>query len=79
VVESLFILTNPSLTFAHLPKLTFIGDRIFICVNNADFVIPSGPPDAPTGGLVVTGSFKNTESCLYQHGAVDCSSFVTCP
>jgi hypothetical protein len=79
VVKSLVILDNPFLTFTHLPKLTFIGDAIFICANNADFVIPSGPPDAPAGGLVVTGSLKNTDNCFYQQGAVDCSSFVTCP
>jgi hypothetical protein len=78
LVGSLTIYVNPSLTHASLPKLTYIASIIFICQNNADFVIPSGPPDAPTGGLVVTGPLKNTESCYFQQGADTCTT-VTCP
>jgi hypothetical protein len=75
----LYIFDNPSLTFAHLPKLTFIEFSIGICQNNAAFRIPSGPPDAPTGGLVVTGQYKGTPSCRLQDGASPCASRTTCP
>jgi hypothetical protein len=69
---------SPSLTFVSLSKLTFIGVQILICLNNAAFTIPSGPPNAPTGGLVVTGSLKGTKNCYLQQGSGTCS-LVTCP
>jgi hypothetical protein len=79
VVGDLQIFSNPSLTFVHLPKLTFIGSRISLCANNALFRIPSGPPDAPTSGLVVGGSYKGTNSCQLQGGSGTCNLTVTCP
>jgi hypothetical protein len=78
VVEYFQILNNPSLTFTHLPRLTFIGGFIAICLNSPAFLIPSGPPNAPTGGLVVTGQFKGQPQCHYQQGSNVCSSLVTC-
>jgi hypothetical protein len=77
-VASLDIRTNPSLTFAHLPKLTFIGGQLSICANNAAFIIPSGPPNAPTGGFVVTGPSKGQPNCNLQQGNMTCSA-VICP
>jgi hypothetical protein len=61
----------------HLPLLTYIDEIINICQNNADLVVPSGPPNAPTGGLVVSGQFKRTQVCFFQVDGV-CSS-VICP
>jgi hypothetical protein len=76
----LSIQSHPFLTLVHLPKLTFIGDRLFFCENNAAFRIPSGPPDAPTGGLVVTSSHKNQAQCYVQQGSDFCNgAYVTCP
>jgi hypothetical protein len=77
VVGYLSIRFNPSLTFASLPKLTYISQNIYICKNNAAFRIPSGPPDAPTGGLTSAG-LKGTTLCYFQQGASTCST-VTCP
>jgi hypothetical protein len=79
VTGYLSIVSNPSLTLAHLPKLTFIGDRIFFLENNAAFRIPSGPPDAPTGGLVVTGSLKGTNNCHLNQGSTTGGPYETCP
>jgi hypothetical protein len=78
VVVFLQIYSSPSLTFASLPKLTFIGTSIGICQNNAAFRVPSGPPDAPTGGLTSAGR-KGQNACSFQHGASTCSESDTCP
>jgi hypothetical protein len=78
VVRDLRIQTNAALTFAHLPKLTFIGGWVRICSNNAAFLIPSNPPNAPAGGLVVTGGSKGQSNCYLQQGSSTCS-FVICP
>jgi hypothetical protein len=79
VVRSLNIYSNPFLTFANLPQLTFIGATLGFCQNNAVFRIPSGPPNAPTGGLVVTGSYKGQPwSCWYQQGSGACTG-AYCP
>jgi hypothetical protein len=78
VIGYLAIQFNPSLTFTHLPKLTHIGDRLFICQNSASFTIPSVPPNVPTGGLVVTGSNKSQPSCYYQQGSGLCV-YINCP
>jgi hypothetical protein len=78
VIATLRINQNPSLTLAQLPVLTFLGDRISICVNNAAFLIPSSPPNAPTGGLVVTGSNKGTSNCVLSQGSAICTS-TRCP
>jgi hypothetical protein len=78
VVGFLTIHSNPSLTFIHLPKLTFIGDRLFFCDNNAAFLIPSGPPDAPVGGFAVTGFWKGTKNCFFQQGNATCT-YMNCP
>jgi hypothetical protein len=77
VAGELHIRSNPSLTFAHLPKLTFIGWTIHICQNNGAFLIPSGPPDAPAGGLT-SNQYKYYPHCDFQQGAGTCSR-VTCP
>jgi hypothetical protein len=81
LVLNLQIRTNPSLTFASLPNLTFIGGGIYICSNNALFTIPSGPPNAPTGGFVVTGSSKGQNTCHLKQGTNTCSpvNYNTCP
>jgi hypothetical protein len=80
VVGNLDIRSDISLTFVHLPKLTFIGGQILFCANNADFLIPSGPPHAPTGGFVVTGPLKGTDSCVLQQGSGSCEeNIATCP
>jgi hypothetical protein len=78
VIEILSIRFNPSLTLASFPQLTFIGEKIHICANNAAFRIPNGPPDAPTGGLVITGPSKGTINCSLQEGNATCIS-VICP
>jgi hypothetical protein len=79
VVGGFDISYNAALTFAHLPKLTYIGTTIGICSNNAAFLIPSGPPDAPTGGLVVSGTNKGQKICHYQQGSGPCGGVETCP
>jgi hypothetical protein len=79
VISWLAIYSNPSLTLLSLPKLTHIGDHIRFCINNAVFTIPSGPPNAPTGGLVVINSQKGNEKCFLQQGAAACGPPVTCP
>jgi hypothetical protein len=78
VVGFLSIRFNPALTYASLPKLTHISEAILFCQNHADFRIPSGPPDAPTGGLVVTGQLKGANSCFFQQGAGTCAPSI-CP
>jgi hypothetical protein len=78
VLGILYIDENPSLTFVHLPKLTFIGNFIRICQNNAVFRIPTGPPNAPSNGLVVTGTNKGKVACFLQQGNATCTT-VTCP
>jgi hypothetical protein len=77
VAGFLAILGNPSLTFASLPNLTLIELNIAICANNDAFRIPSGPPDAPNGGLTSAGA-KDQPECYFQQGNGTCS-FVTCP
>jgi hypothetical protein len=79
VIGFLSIQSNPLLTFAHLPRLTLITDRIFFCQNHASFVVPFQPPDAPVGGLVVTGSRKGTGNCRILPGSTACSTLTTCP
>jgi hypothetical protein len=77
-IKGTFVLRfNPLLTLLHLPMLTFISEYMNICMNNAVFVIPTGLPNAPIGGLVVTGSYKGTYNCKFQSGTV-CST-VKCP
>jgi hypothetical protein len=77
VAGALKITYNSALSYASLPKLTFIAGQIFFCSNNVAFVIPAGPPDAPTGGLTSADS-KGTAICYLQQGAGACS-YVTCP
>jgi hypothetical protein len=67
-----------ALTLAHLPKLTYIGGYIFFCQNNAAFVIPDGPPNAPLGGLEVIEANKGKTICRLQQGAGVCTN-VPCP
>jgi hypothetical protein len=61
----------------HLPKLTFISQDIRICQNNADFVIPSGQPNAPVGGLT-SFAYKGDGFCWFQQGAATCDLDI-CP
>jgi hypothetical protein len=77
VRNDLNLVSNPSLTFASLPKLTYIGTNIRICENNAAFPIPSGPPDAPIGGLTSFYS-KGFNVCQIQQGSGACAN-VICP
>jgi hypothetical protein len=77
VTESLAIFDNPLLTYASLPKTTFIGSFMTICANSAFFTIPSSP-NAPAGGLVVSGVYKNQVMCNLQQGDMACS-LVSCP
>jgi hypothetical protein len=79
VLGALIIRFNPILTHIHLPKLTFIGGHVFFCANDATFTIPSGPPDAPTGGFKVSGSNKGTMNCQFQQGSASCGTLVSCP
>jgi hypothetical protein len=79
VGDDFTFLYNPALTLAQFPSLTFIGNRILFCSNNAAFRIPSGPPNAPTGGLVVTGAAKGRLSCFLQQGSGECGQPVICP
>ena len=77
---NLFMYSNSMLTDLHLPKLIKIVSYIYFCQNHASFRIPSGPPDAPSGGLVVTGQYKGRNSCYLQQGAGLCSGLnVICP
>jgi hypothetical protein len=79
VNSDLGVYSNPALTFVSLPKLTFIGGIIQFCENHADFRIPSGPPDAPLGGLVVSGSKKNQMQCYRKSGSALCGAPTICP
>ena len=73
------IIINGMLTFAHLPKLTYISGFIGFCSNHASFRIPDGPPNAPEGGLVVTGPIKGQVQCpLSKQGDGSCA-LTTCP
>ena len=71
--------TNAMLTLASLPKLTYINDRLLFCANNPAFMIPSGPPNAPAGGLVVSGANKNRPACFLFQGAQPCTGTENCP
>jgi hypothetical protein len=79
VGNAMTFLLNSALTSVHLPKLTFLGFTITFCQNHASFVIPSGLPDAPTGGLVVTGPFNGRSFCYLKQGASPCSTTDACP
>jgi hypothetical protein len=79
VVGYLLIAGNPRLTRAQLPKLTFVGSVLLFCENHASFVIPSGPPDAPFGGLQVTGQYKDTDNCNLESGTAACGTLEKCP
>jgi hypothetical protein len=70
---------NTALTYVNVPKLTYIGDYIVLCQNSPAFSIPSGQPNAPAGGLVVTGAKKGTVNCVLQQGTGSCDTYVTCP
>jgi hypothetical protein len=67
------------LTVVHLPKLTYIATTLDICDSHASFIVPAGPPNAPEGGLRVSGPLKGKESCSIQQGAVTCSFLTVCP
>ena len=71
--------SNAKLTYTHLPKLTYISGFIRFCINSATFVIPTGTPNAPSGGLKVTGALKGTLQCTLKSGAGACSPVVACP
>jgi hypothetical protein len=70
---------NLSLTYVYLPKLTYINGAIVICGNNEAFMVPSGPPNAPSGGLLVTGADKGKPLCRLQDGASSCLSMDETP
>jgi hypothetical protein len=68
---------NVELSLFNVPILTLIDGIIYICENKSGFVLPSGPPYVPAGGLVVTGALKNTPSC--QLDPTSCSTMTVCP
>jgi hypothetical protein len=69
----------PALTYANLPKLTYIGEVIYICENNTTFRIPSAPPNAPSGGLKITGPSADLSTCFLKQGTGVCSGPTACP
>jgi hypothetical protein len=79
ITDTLYVETNPAFTYLNVPKLTYIGGWMDFCENNAAFRIPSGPPNAPTGGLKVTGSRKGTEFCFLMQGDGVCNINSICP
>jgi hypothetical protein len=80
VAGYLLIHTNTKLTYASLPQLTFIGKQLYFCGNHPSFLIPTGPPNAPQGGLAVTGQFKGMDVCWIRNGNGACSlPYDVCP
>jgi hypothetical protein len=81
VIGYLYVQSNFQLTYTYVPKLTFIGGSITICGSHSSFAVPSGPPNGPAGGLVVTGFFKGTGNCYIRSGAVLCRNpvYSSCP
>jgi hypothetical protein len=71
---------NTILTYINVPVLTYIYDQIFICANHANLVYPTGPPNAPSGGLKVQGPKKGTLACYLRSGATACTgTYAICP
>jgi hypothetical protein len=79
LISSLGIYTNSMLTLMNVPLLTYIGGTIQTCESNAAFTLPQ-PPNAPAGGLVVTGTYKNMANCRMFSGTTYClNPYTTCP
>jgi hypothetical protein len=79
VGASLSISINPSLTVVRLPKLTYLATTFFFCENHISFVVPTGPPNAPSGGFKVTGQWKGQMNCIISNGATECVTLNICP
>jgi hypothetical protein len=75
---ALSVQSNPALTFFSAPVLAFIGDRLFFCQNSPMFEIPT-VPNAPLGGLQVSGLLKGTSSCILKQGDQACQGLDLCP
>jgi hypothetical protein len=79
VLMRLVVSQNPLLTYLNVPLLDSIGDYIKICENGVGFLVPTGSPNAPSGGLDVTGTKSGTRACQMANGTGTCGTMVNCP